>query len=178
MRGPAFSGPHTHYEWWGRPASATAARREFLAVSSRRRSGTRTGRMAIAGCMPNCAERDRQVGSRLCSWLTPDVVLVECLLVEPGRIRTANPAFVTAGDTGVLDRYPTRPPIDRSQFVATHPVDSAYTHSSELCGPFSRIQPTQPDVGGVRGRPTSAPPGAAPLDVAQRGEFRRLRPGG
>jgi hypothetical protein len=56
-------------------------------------------------------------------WLTRDLVLVECLLstVSSG-VRLADPAVVIAGDPGLLDRFPRRPPITRAE-IREHPIE-------------------------------------------------------
>ena len=64
-------------------------------------------------------------------WITGELVLVECLLATAtSGVRLAPPAVVLAGDPGLLDRFPTRPPITRAEVEAhpadVHPLERAY----------------------------------------------------
>jgi hypothetical protein len=64
-------------------------------------------------------------------WITGELVLVECLLATAtSGVRLAEPAVVLAGDPGLLDRFPRRPPITRAEMAAhpadVHPVERAY----------------------------------------------------
>jgi hypothetical protein len=69
-------------------------------------------------------------------WITGDLVLVECLLATPASgVRLAEPAAVLAGDRGLLDRFPRRPPVTRAEMAAhpvdVHPVERAYDQLKE-----------------------------------------------
>ena len=64
-------------------------------------------------------------------WITGELVLVECLLATgDSGVRLAEPAVVLAGDPGLLDRFPRRPPITRAEVEAdpgkVHPIEQAY----------------------------------------------------
>lgn len=64
-------------------------------------------------------------------WISEALVLVECLLATAtSGVRLAEPAVVLAGNPGLLDRFPTRPPITRAEVEAqpadVHPVERAY----------------------------------------------------
>jgi hypothetical protein len=64
-------------------------------------------------------------------WITEELVLVECLLATAtSGVRLAEPAVVLAGDPGLLDRFPRRPPITQAEVEAdpgdVHPVERAY----------------------------------------------------
>jgi predicted nucleotidyltransferase len=64
-------------------------------------------------------------------WITRDLILVECLLTTVSSgVRLADPAAVLAGDPGLVDRFPRRPPITRAEMEAQplelHPVERTY----------------------------------------------------
>ena len=64
-------------------------------------------------------------------WLTRDLILVECLLTTVSSgVRLADPAVVVAGDPGLLERFPRRPPIGRAELeehpLELHPVERTY----------------------------------------------------
>jgi len=56
-------------------------------------------------------------------WITRDLVLVECLLGEPGAFRLAEPYELLAGDERILDAVPRRPRLTREQVREGPPVD-------------------------------------------------------
>jgi hypothetical protein len=81
-------------------------------------------------------------------------VLVECLLATPASgVRLAEPAAVLAGDRGLLDRFPRRPPVTRAEMAAhrvdVHPVERAYDQLKETVR--RRLNPG-PGGRGPRGR--------------------------
>jgi hypothetical protein len=56
-------------------------------------------------------------------WLTRSVVLVECLLVEPGSgVRLAEPHRVVAGPDGITEALVPRPPVDRGEMRGLGPA--------------------------------------------------------
>lgn len=61
-------------------------------------------------------------------WVTHDVILVECFLATPtSGARVADPAHVIVGEPDLLDQYPRRGPIHRSEMRGQpHPVERAY----------------------------------------------------
>jgi hypothetical protein len=62
-------------------------------------------------------------------WITRDLVLVECLLGEPGAFRLAEPYKLLAGDERLLDEVPRRPRLTREQVregPAVDPIERAY----------------------------------------------------
>ncbi|MGH2737156.1 MAG: nucleotidyltransferase domain-containing protein [Actinomycetota bacterium] len=67
-------------------------------------------------------------------WVTPELVLVESVISAPrDGARLAAPFKLVVGDTRLVENFPRRPPIDRSEMTdeATHPVDSAYEELKE-----------------------------------------------
>lgn len=61
-------------------------------------------------------------------WLTDDLVLVECLIAEPGGVRLAPPYSVAVGPPTLSDLFPDRRPIERAEMTETglHPIEVAY----------------------------------------------------
>lgn len=71
-------------------------------------------------------ERPEVAGHR---WVTPDLVVVECVVSSPqGGARLASPFKFYAGAEALVDGFPKREPIDRSDMTDedTHPIDIVY----------------------------------------------------
>jgi len=49
------------------------------------------------------------------SWLTPDLIKVECLVTRPGAIRLAGDAVIIAGVDGLIDRFERIAPFTRDE---------------------------------------------------------------
>ncbi len=67
-------------------------------------------------------------------WVTSDLVLVECLISPPsGGARLAEPFATLAGDVSLVERFPRRSPIDRSEMSSDglDPVEIAYDRLKE-----------------------------------------------
>jgi hypothetical protein len=61
-------------------------------------------------------------------WLSEELVMVEALFCVPGSARLADgaPAAILVGPPSLLDTFPRRPPVRRSEMRFTHPVEKAY----------------------------------------------------
>ena len=60
---------------------------------------------------------EREVGAH--KWMTPDLVLVECVLATPAaRARLADPFVVLAGDPDRVETFERVPPISRGELQA------------------------------------------------------------
>ncbi|MGH2820649.1 MAG: nucleotidyltransferase domain-containing protein [Actinomycetota bacterium] len=91
-------------------------------------------KLHVTGCLLAWDNRseDRPVGAH--KWITPDLVLVECLISAPsGGARLAEPFEMLTGDRPLVERFPRRPPIDRSEMTpeGLHPVELAYDRLKE-----------------------------------------------
>ena len=62
-------------------------------------------------------------------WLSPDLVLVESVISAPqGGGRLAEPLRLVAGDSGLVESFPRRPTVTRTEItdINGHPVNVAY----------------------------------------------------
>jgi hypothetical protein len=81
---------------------------------------------------------DAEVQERVAAhkWLTRDLVLVECLLGEPGAFRLAEPFRLLAGSASLLERVPRRPALTRDQVrgsgAAVDPIERAYDELKDI----------------------------------------------
>jgi predicted nucleotidyltransferase len=73
------------------------------------------------------------------SWLTPNLVKVECLVALPGSTRLAGHAFVVAGDDRLLEAFEQRRPFTRQE------VDD-YASDLRKTGALSEIERAYGDL--------------------------------
>lgn len=77
-------------------------------------------------------------------WLNRDLVLVEATLTTPGHARIAEraPSVVLAGPDDLLERFPRRPPVRRTEMRFTHPVELALKALQDAVrGPRPTVRP-------------------------------------
>lgn len=80
----------------------------------------------VAAAWDERKEQFTEAGSH--KWVTHEVIFVECFLATPtSGVQVADPAHVIVGEQALLDRFPRRGPIDRSEMQGEpHPVERAY----------------------------------------------------
>lgn len=78
-------------------------------------------------------------GPRAHKWITPDLVMVDCLLGEPAQVRVANPFLQLAGSSDLLNKLRRREPIERTEMRGpTHPVERSYDQAKTIVRSFAR----------------------------------------
>lgn len=73
-------------------------------------------------------------------WISPDLVMVECLLGEPSQVRVADPFLVLAGGSDLVGRLRRRSPIGRGEMrIPVHPVERNYDRIKVAMRSIARV---------------------------------------
>jgi hypothetical protein len=74
-------------------------------------------------------------------WISPDLVMVECLVGEPDQIRVADPFVVLTGRPSLVSRLRRRPAIERAEMkTPAHPVERNYDRLKTAVRAFTRAK--------------------------------------